>query len=60
MSKPVMGVEPDLDIRYCARLFNNFGLSVAPVLEQGKVIGLVSYHEIVLDGLVELEHNPDH
>ncbi len=56
MSKPVLSVEPDLDIRYCARLFDNFGLSVAPVIEQGKVIGIISYHEIVLDGLMELEH----
>ena len=56
MSKPVLWVEPDLDIRYCARLFDNFGLSVAPVIEDGKVVGLVSYHEIVLNGLMDLEH----
>lgn len=56
MSKPVLWVEPDLDIRYCARLFDNFGLSVAPAIEDGTVVGIVSYHEIVLDGLVELEH----
>lgn len=55
MSKPVVWVEPDLDIRYCARLFDNFGLAIAPVIEQGKVIGVVSYHEIVLNGLVELD-----
>jgi predicted transcriptional regulator len=55
MSKPVVWVEPDLDIRYCARLFDNFGLAIAPVIEQGNVIGVVSYHEIVLNGLVELD-----
>jgi predicted transcriptional regulator len=54
MSKPVVSVEPDLDIRYCARLFDNFGLSVAPVIEDGLVVGIVSYHEIVLNGLIEL------
>ena len=43
-----------MDIRYCARLFDNFGLSVAPVIGVGKVVGIVSYHEIVLNGLVEL------
>lgn len=53
MSKPVIWVEPEMDIRYCARLFDNFGLAVAPVLENGEVIGVVSYHEIVLIGLVE-------
>lgn len=31
MSKPVIAVEPDLDVRYCARLFDRFGLSIAPV-----------------------------
>ena len=54
MSKPVLWIEPDMNIRYCARLFDTFGLSVAPVLEDGKVIGIVSYHEIVLNGLMEL------
>ena len=55
MSKPVLGVEPDMNIRYCARLFDTFGLSVAPVIENGNVIGMVSYHEIVLNGLMELD-----
>jgi len=55
MSKPVVGVEPDMDIRYCARLFDNFGLAIAPVIEAGSVIGMVSYHEIVLNGLVNLD-----
>lgn len=55
MSKPVIWVEPDMDIRYCARLFDNFGLAVAPVIEDGKVIGIVSYHEIVLNGLVAVD-----
>ncbi len=55
MSKPVLSVEPDLDIRYCARLFDRFGLSLAPVLDQGKVIGIVSYEEIVLEGLAKFE-----
>ena len=54
MSKPVVWVEPDMDIRYCARLFDNFGLAIAPVIEVGEVIGVVSYHEIVLNGLMEL------
>ena len=55
MSKPVVWVEPDMDIRYCARLFDQFGLAVAPVLENGEVVGVVSYHEIVLNGLMVLE-----
>jgi predicted transcriptional regulator len=53
MSKPVMSVHPDMDIRYCTRLFDQFGLSRAPVLEDGKFIGLISYTDIVLKGLME-------
>jgi predicted transcriptional regulator len=51
MSKPVLSVSPEMDIRYCTRLFDNFGLSRAPVIENGEIIGLVSYTDIVLKGL---------
>ena len=54
MSKPVIPVEPDMDVRYVARLFDRFGLSNAPVVEKGQVIGVVSYSELVFDGLCEL------
>jgi predicted transcriptional regulator len=50
MSKPVISVYPGMDIRYCTRLFDRFGLSRAPVLEDQKIIGLVSYTDIVLKG----------
>ncbi|MBI1424647.1 MAG: CBS domain-containing protein [Gammaproteobacteria bacterium] len=52
MSKPVIAVDPQMDIRYCARLFDKFGLSRAPVIEQGKVIGIVSFTDMVLHGMV--------
>ena len=52
MSKPVISVDPEMDIRYCTRLFDNFGLSRAPVVKDGKIIGLVSYTDIVLQGLL--------
>ena len=51
MSKPVISVNPDMDIRYTARLFNQFGIAVAPVMEQGEIIGIVTYTDIVLRGL---------
>jgi predicted transcriptional regulator len=51
MSKPVIAVDPLMDIRYCARLFQKFGLSRAPVIEQGRVIGIISYTDMVLKGL---------
>ena len=51
MSKPVISIDPDMDIRYCARLFDKFGLSRAPVVENGEMIGIVSYTDMVLRGL---------
>jgi signal-transduction protein with cAMP-binding, CBS, and nucleotidyltransferase domain len=52
MTKPVLGVDPDMDIRYCARMFENFGLGRAPVLENGEVIGMVGYTDLVMHGLM--------
>jgi len=51
MSKPVIHVDPDMDIRYCVRLFENFGLARAPVVENRRVIGIIGYTDIVLDGV---------
>ena len=42
MSKPIISVHPDMDIRYCSRLFANYNLVRAPVLENNKIIGMVS------------------
>ena len=51
MSKPVMSVNSTMDIRYCAKLLDRFGLSRAPVIDNGTIVGLVSYTDIVLKGL---------
>ncbi|MGD8589483.1 MAG: CBS domain-containing protein [Chromatiales bacterium] len=51
MTKPVITVSPDMDIRYCARLFSRFDLSRAPVVEDGEVIGIISHTDMVLKGL---------
>jgi len=51
MSKPVISVDPGMDIRYCSRLFENFGLARAPVIDNQEVIGVVGYSDIVLHGL---------
>ena len=54
MTKPVITVHPEMDIRYCARLFERLGISRAPVLENRQVIGIVSHTDMVLRGLVKL------
>ncbi len=51
MSKPVISVDPEMDIRYCTRLFENFGLNRAPVIDHKKLIGIVGYTDIVLRGI---------
>ena len=52
MAKPVITVRPDMEIRYCARLFENFGISHAPVVEDDKVVGMISYYSLILYGLL--------
>jgi len=51
MTKPVVTVSPDMDIRYCARLFERFSLSRAPVEKDGNIIGIVSLTDMVLKGM---------
>ena len=55
MAKPCLTVRPDMEIRYCARLFENFGISHAPVVEDDKIVGTVSYYRLVLHGLGDLD-----
>ena len=51
MAKPILAVRPDMQVRYCARLFENFGISHAPVVEDDKIVGMVSFYLLVLHGL---------
>lgn len=51
MAKPVIAVRPEMSIRHCARLFEQFGISHAPVLENDQVVGIISYYLLVLGGL---------
>ncbi len=59
MTKPVISVHPEMDIRYCSRLFANYDLVRAPVLNDRSVIGTVSPNALVLDGLFRLTHQND-
>lgn len=52
MVKPALTVDPDMDIRYCARLFDQFKLTRAPVVKDKKVLGVVSLTDLVMKGLV--------
>ncbi len=46
-SKPLIVVNPDLDIKYVARLMANFKLSRAPVIFDKKVQGIVSVSDLI-------------
>ncbi|CAM2875416.1 MULTISPECIES: CBS domain-containing protein [Vibrio] len=52
MTKPALSVSPDMNVKYCARLFERFGISRAPVIDGGRIIGMVSYNNIVVNGMV--------
>ncbi|MGI9382563.1 MAG: CBS domain-containing protein [Methyloligellaceae bacterium] len=47
MSKPVLAVDCEMDIRYAIRLLVRFGLSRSLVTEGGKLIGIVTMRDMV-------------
>ena len=51
MSKPVLFVRPGMDIRYCARFFDRFEISMSPVISKGQIVGIVNYDDLVLTGM---------
>ena len=55
MVKPVLTVRPDMKVRYCARFFEKFRISHAPVLKDGTIVGMVSYYRLMLHGLPDLD-----
>lgn len=51
MSKPTLNAHHNMDIRYCARMFERFAIHQAPVLKDGVVIGIISYEQMLLHWL---------
>jgi CBS domain-containing protein len=51
MQKPIIFVDSAMDIRYCARLLERFDLSRTPVIDNGEVVGIVSFTLLVLRGM---------
>jgi len=48
MTKPVLSVESDMNIRYAIRLLTRFKISRALVLKGGKAVGIVALRDMVL------------
>ncbi len=49
MTKPVITVPADMDIRYVARLIYRANIRRAPVEDGGKLIGMISLASLILD-----------
>ncbi len=55
MTKPALTIDPEMNVKYCARMFEHFGISRAPVVENRQVIGMISYNNIVMYGMLPNE-----
>ena len=49
MTKPIITVPADMDIRYVARLINRAGIRRAPVEDGGELIGMIALSSLILD-----------
>lgn len=49
MTKPIITVPSDMDIRYVARLIYRAGIRRAPVEENGELIGMISLTSLILE-----------
>ncbi len=49
MTKPVLAVPADMDVRYVARLLDNLNVNRAPVEENGKLLGIITLASIVMN-----------
>ena len=49
MTKPVITVPADMDIRYVVRLLYQVGIRRAPVEDGGELVGMISLTSLILD-----------
>ncbi|MFN2435926.1 MAG: CBS domain-containing protein [Desulfotignum sp.] len=52
MTKPVITVPADMDIRYAVRLIYRAKIRRAPVEDKGELVGMISLISLILDGNV--------
>jgi signal-transduction protein with cAMP-binding, CBS, and nucleotidyltransferase domain len=53
MTKPAFCIKSTMDIRYAARMFEQFNITRAPVMEAGNIVGMISITDMVLKGLTK-------
>ena len=49
MTKPIITVPADMDIRYAARLIYRADIRRAPVEDKGEIVGMISLSSLILD-----------
>ncbi len=49
MTKPVITVPREMDIRYAIRLIQRLGIHRAPVEHLGEIVGMVTLYSLILD-----------
>ena len=49
MSKPVIPIPADMDIRYASRMLFNAGVRRAPVEDKGELVGMLSLSSLILN-----------
>ena len=52
MTKPVISVPANMDVRYVANLLMKVRLRMAPVEENGEYIGMISLSDLILDNML--------
>ena len=52
MTKPVICVPANMDVKYVASLLMNVGVREAPVEEDGELIGMISISDLILDNML--------
>ena len=55
MTKPLIALSPDLKVEYIARLFKQSGIGHAPVMEDDRLIGIVSMTDLITEVITEAE-----
>lgn len=49
MTKPIITVPAQMDVRYAIRLIYRIGMHRAPVEHQGEIVGMVTLSSLILD-----------
>lgn len=55
MTKPAVVIGPEMEVEYIARLFRQVGVGHAPVVEDGRLLGMISMTDLVTEVIPEPE-----